>query len=321
MMPSATMKKNMILLFLIVLLATPHDSFAQECLPCANGEEPFVQVDRTYNCTDAIERAKSAVNGTDECSAIQLGTYQGGCCDTAPPNFCNLCDAGNATYNAEKIIPSDRLNYQQYTCENVATRDQYVRVIDSQGGDEYETCSDTPRGKSAAWCECSGVVNPCQLVCDDGNPPPDMAKKDQVFQTTCERFSYDYTGLESDKCNDQAAATKRLNFDAKAFCCNEPPPENCQICPAGYYVPEEDMDKVLQSEFFGEVTCGEIVEHAKYLPGGQCKRMVNELLDVQERGHEDCCVKSDGSATTPYGGGGMILMLLSATVAMLALLC
>jgi hypothetical protein len=166
----------------------------------------------------------------------------------------------------------------------VEERNQYIRDVTV-----YESCPDTPRLMARAWCECDGIPPACNLLCDDGNPPPDLTKAEPIFGETCERFVFEYTGLSADQCSGRSA-TKALNFDAKAFCCNEAAPENCEICPDGQFV--YDSDKALQSEFFGEVTCGEIVEHATYLPGGECKRFLNELLDIPSGASAECCVRS-----------------------------
>jgi hypothetical protein len=123
------------------------------------------------------------------------------------------------------------------------------------------------------------------LTCDDGNAPPDLAKFEPVYQETCNRFLYEYTTLTADEC---PSAVTLLNFDAKAFCCNEAAPENCSICPEGQLL--DDAEKSVQSEFFGQVTCGEIATHASYLPANKCGEFLFDLLDDAFGETSECCV-------------------------------
>mmetsp|Transcript_79314 Transcript_79314/g.119244 ORF Transcript_79314/g.119244 Transcript_79314/m.119244 type:complete len:311 (+) Transcript_79314:153-1085(+) len=289
--------------FLFSLLLTRDEVVLAQnaCPPCYGGEAPFLLEpvrpgEEGYNCTLAVERAANVVNETEACKAIQLGTYQGGCCDSPPEGYCTLCPDGGMNFTADKVIPRGAGNPQDYTCANVEERNQYVRDVT-----EYEMCGATPRFLSRAWCECLGVEADCNLLCDDGNPPPDLTKAEPVFGQTCERYAFEYSGLTEGKCS-LSAATKALNFDAKAFCCNEVPPENCEICAPGEVL--GDPEKVLQSEFYGAVTCGEVAEHAKYLPNGQCKRFINTLLDIPFGANDACCI----SGSVPKAFFGFAIM-------------
>jgi hypothetical protein len=168
------------------------------------------------------------------------------------------------------------------TCANVEGRNQYLRDVEGVFGD----CEVTPRARSAAWCECDGVQPACNLVCDNGQPPPDLDKYEPIFKETCERFMYEYTTLTAEQCPN---AVTLLNFDAKAFCCNEEPPENCSICLEGQTL--IDPDKIVRNELS---TCGEIETHASYLPD-MCLDFISELLDNPFDAASECCEGGDDS--------------------------
>ena len=114
---------------------------------------------------------------------------------------------------------------------------------------------------------------------------------------TCQRYAYEYTGLIEAECPD---ATNLLKFDAKAFCCNEIPPENCSICSEGKIL--ESEDKEVTTEFFGAATCGEINSYASYLPDGECAVFLSELLDDPFGAEGQCCM-DDPNAGASDGGG------------------
>lgn len=124
-----------------------------------------------------------------------------------------------------------------------------------------------------------------------------MTKADPIFGETCERFAYEYSTLSAEECSDPAL---NLNFDAKAFCCNEPEPDNCSICSPGKML--GDPDTIVQTEFFGSATCGEIDTYASYLPVGACSRFVDDLLD-NPFGAEDACCVTDPNFKEGGGNG------------------
>jgi hypothetical protein len=201
----------------------------------------------------------------------------------------------------------------------VDQRNQYVRDVEI-----YSDCAATPRYRSRAWCECDGNVQPaCTLTCDDGNPPPDLTIFEPVFQETCNRFLFEHTTLSADEC---PSAATLLNFDAKAFCCNEPAPENCSVCGAGDML--DDAEKIVQSEFFGPVTCGEIATHASYLPTGKCGEFIAKLLDNPFDASSECCVidpdyvppATDAPTTDPQGSSSGIMATSRAATVVVAVL-
>lgn len=96
---------------------------------------------------------------------------------------------------------------------------------------------------------------------------------------------YEYNLLTAEECQDP---TISLNFDAKAFCCNEPEPDNCSICPEGTRL--DDPDTQVQTEFFGDATCGEIDTYASFLPDDSCIFFVRDLLDDPFDGELQCCI-------------------------------
>jgi hypothetical protein len=216
--------------------------------------------------------------------------YQLDCCDSAPVDFCTLCENGSQSFNATKSIPRDANDPPfEPTCEQYATLDRYV--YEGQVG----ICSDTERARARAWCECEGEQPACTLTCDDGNPPPDMTKTDPVYGQSCERFAYEYTTLTEEAC---LTPNFNLNFYAKAFCCNEPEPDDCSICPAGRML--GDPNKEVQTEFYGTATCGEIDTYASYLPANSCTAFINKLLDNPFGAEGECCV--DNPNASPSGG-------------------
>lgn len=218
--------------------------------------------------------------------------YQADCCDTAPVDFCTLCENGSQTFSASKEIPRDTDDPPFVpTCEEYATLDRYV--YEGSTG----LCNDTERVRARAWCECEGVQPACTLTCDDGNPPPDMTKTDPIFGESCTRLAYEYTTLTKDEC---LTPDFSLNFYAKAFCCNEPEPNKCSICPVGLML--GDLSKEVRTEFFGTATCGEISTFARYLPEGSCKPFLDELLDNPFGAESECCV-TDPNAKSTSGPG------------------
>jgi len=204
-------------------------------------------------------------------------------------DFCTLCKSVNETYNSQKVIPRDA-SAPPYdpTCEEYATLDRYISEVDTVG-----VCSVTERSRARAWCECAGEQPSCALTCDDGNPPPDLTKVDPVLSESCARFVYEYSTLTEEECKTPDVA---LNFDAKAFCCNEPQPDNCSICPTGQKL--GDPAKEVKTEFFGIATCGDINTYAGYLPADSCAAFINKLLDNPFGAEGECCVAS--SSSDPY---------------------
>ena len=230
----------------------------------------------------------------EECKVLQLTMYQLDCCDSAPVDFCTLCENGDQSFDTEKAIPrnANDLPYEP-TCGEYATLDRYVYEGDTG------ICSDTERVRARAWCECEGVEPACTLTCDDGNAPPDLNKTDPIFGESCARFSFEYTTLSEEEC---LVPDVSLNFNAKAFCCNEPEPDDCSICPVGQML--GDSTKEVRTEFFGTTTCGEINSYARYLPTGSCKGFIDELLDNPFGAEGECCV-DDPNANTANGSNAV----------------
>jgi hypothetical protein len=136
-----------------------------------------------------------------------------------------------------------------------------------------------------------------------------MTKTDPIFGETCERFAYEYAALSVEEC---ASPTVSINFDAKAFCCNEPEPNNCSICPEGKML--DSPDTVVLTEFFGSATCGEIDTYASYLPAGECSPFLDELLDNPFGAEDECCVNDPNSGGYRRSG---ISQVFAATVSCL----
>lgn len=230
-----------------------------------------------------------------ECQVLHLSLFQGSCCDN-PPDFCTLCENGSQNYNIDKVIPRNVGDPPiERSCEDYANVVQFLK----EGASGF--CRDTERARARTWCECDGATPACPLTCDDGNPPPDLTKTDPVYGESCERFVYEYTTLSQEECSSPSLV---LDFNGKAFCCNEPAPNDCSICPAGKML--ASTDKVVTTEFFGSSTCGEIATYASYLyPNTTCSVLLADLLDKPFGGAEDeCCVddpNSEGLSSTSSG--------------------
>eukprot|EP00934_Nitzschia_sp_Nitz4_P009085 Nitzschia sp. Nitz4//scaffold34_size148208//104759//105797//NITZ4_002990-RA/size148208-processed-gene-0.86-mRNA-1//-1//CDS//3329548825//9075//frame0 len=249
------------------------------CDPCADGLDAF-EIDDF--CESAVELAPSVEDGSVQCLTLQLLTYQADCCDTPPEDFCTLCPDGSDDYNHSKVIPFDAGDTQsrEITCERVATNIRYLK----DDVETYGLCNLTERVEAQVWCECPGTESSCSLTCSDGNAPPDLSKADPVYEQTCERLMYEYTTLTETECLDPIAA---LNFDAKAFCCNEAAPENCSICPEGSTLLALDTEVV--TEFYGTVTCGDIHTYASFLPNSSCPAFIAFLVDDPINAASVCC--------------------------------
>ena len=114
---------------------------------------------------------------------------------------------------------------------------------------------------------------------------------------TCERWAYEYTTLSAEECT---APDISLNFDAKAFCCNEPEPDNCSICPSGMKLAAADT--VVKTEYYGSATCGEIETYASYMPEGSCNLFFNDLLDNPFGAEDECCVDDPNAGSEGNAG-------------------
>jgi hypothetical protein len=190
---------------------------------------------------------------------------------------------------------------REYTCEEAATLVRFltddVTTTTLRTGD----CQFTPRERSGAWCGCGATQQQqsaavCDLKCPDGNPPPDLELAEPVFGKTCLRFMYEFTTLNAEECPNAAS---ELNFDAVAFCCptvavvTSDTSSYCSICPSG--TRQKDPALEVQTQFFGNVTCGELHTHASFLPSSStatatttsaCSDLILEL-DIREG--QDCC--------------------------------
>ena len=224
-----------------------------------------------------------------ECKVLELALYQADCCDEPPQNYCTLCANGSQNYQASKVVPRNSGDPPvNVTCQDYATRNQYVR----QGFTGY--CNDTARVRSRAWCGCDGMKPVCDLTCNNGNPPSDLSKQTPVLGTTCERFVYEYSTLTQSECGN---ALYYVNYDAKAFCCNEPAPNTCSICPSGTkLMPNQKV----RTEFYGYATCGDIQSYANYLYAGACPLFLAQLLDNPVNPSSECCVSTGGGSSSGY---------------------
>jgi hypothetical protein len=211
----------------------------------------------------------------------------------------------------DKIIPaSAKTNGRDYTCAEVSTSVRYL-----EAGSPPGICATTERGRSSAWCECEGIQPQCSLVCPGtGKAPTDLTLTEPIFKETCARFLYEFTTLSADECSD---AVTLLNFDAQAFCCPDvEPPGNCEICPSSLGGTPSHVNKPIETEFYGTVTCGDLYLHASYLPNTE-SACLEFLFQLDLRRGQDCCdlpgdeVWTDGTdggtgATTPSGGAAAI---------------
>jgi hypothetical protein len=258
---------------LLLLLMTPQLlllvglSYAQsqnECSACADSEEDPSAFDDPRGaedgptCKDLVENAARLTDGSQECQENQLATFQLGCCVSPPQQFCSLCRDGRPGFDSTRTIPRDVSESVEFTCENVAILDRFVQEYIGTAGE----CQTTLLARSAYWCGCPEAVQeaaPCQLLCNNGNSPTDLNLSDPVTGKTCARFQYEYSLLTSNEC---ARASTYIGFDATSFCCTDVEPEdNCPICPFGQKL--MDPNTVVTTEFFGEVTCGDIAEYAR----------------------------------------------------------
>ena len=228
--------------------------------------------------------------GTAECLSNQLKSYQGGCCDFPPDDYCSLCggdsDGSSANFNGDKIIPLGPKDSFEFTCTQIAEGVRYL-----QRGTPSGNCDFTERGRAKVWCECDNIVQEetCALVCPTTNlPPPDLTLFDPIFNKSCERFMYEYSTLTADECPN---AAEIFNFDAISFCCpdvTEPPNTSCSICPEETGGTLSHPEKPVETEFFGLATCGEMEIHASYLPNTQ-DACIELLFELDLRDGEDCC--------------------------------
>ena len=218
-----------------------------------------------------------------------MKSYQGGCCDFPPDDYCTLCGDGDGTtanFNGDKIIPLGPKDSFEFTCAQVAEGVRYL-----QRGTPAGNCDFTERGRAKAWCECDTVTpeSTCALVCPTTNlPPPDLTLLDPIFNKSCERFMYEYSTLTAEECPN---AAEIFNFDAISFCCpdvTEPPNTSCSICPEETGGTLSHPEKPVETEFFGIATCGEMELHASFLPN-TTDACIELLFELDLRDGEDCC--------------------------------
>lgn len=72
-------------------------------------------------------------------------------------------------------------------------------------------------------------------------------------------------------------------------------------------------ETVVQTEFFGSETCGDIDTYASYLPAGSCTFFLNELLDDPTGAEGECCVANGNSGA--QGGSQVFAAAVSGLVA------
>ena len=142
---------------------------------------------------DLVENAARLTDGSEQCRENQLGTFQLGCCDSPPAQMCTLCPDGRLNFDETKAIPRGVSETIIFNCDSVSVSDRFVKDYISAPGD----CQSTLRSRSGAWCGCTDVVPSCELICGDGNPPPDLSLVDPVFGKTVSGVFLDLMSLLS----------------------------------------------------------------------------------------------------------------------------
>ena len=275
------MKREQYLRIAAVLMATKavvEEAAGEEentCLLCGDGTNNVVTVDDSspfdgVSCQNFVESANNVGGDTEECELIQLAAFQGECCETiSADHSCSMCPGSTSSIaNPDREVhPSflsadtDYTPYTFTTCNDLHTdasaQLEFLRLyLDSPG-----VCDNTLLRRSAGWCGCEGVEEECALCNDDVEPEEDLHHP--LTGMSCNTdIAYQVSLLHSDQCPDMASY---LGYDARALCCpgEAEPPSICPICSPTQSIVE---DVTFNTEAFGEVTCADIQEAAKFIP-------------------------------------------------------
>jgi hypothetical protein len=268
------------------------------CSVCIDGSEPvssdtpFTNTATTsLTCNDLIATASTVTEGSKACEEIQLAGFQGNCCEdtsylVTPESFdrCALCPNGG-TFLPFKEIPTK--SGTAVMCSDLTTNTdiiaEFLRNYIESPGD----CEDTALRRSAAWCGCAGTTIECELSCGGGNPI-DVEQTHPLTGMSCQEIIFQFASLTNEQCPNVGMY---LQFDPVALCCPSSDIESDSdssliSCPLCANTQVFASNKIVISEEFGEVTCGDAQSAANLLLSDQA------CTDHRQTFSQSCCFAS-----------------------------
>jgi hypothetical protein len=266
------MFRSAILLSLLALKVNGQDAInsnnaTDPCTLCQNLATPdlepvfkFFTTSET-TCSDAAGQlaAGEFLQGDDECKNLQLLSFQIGCCEFPPFEYCTVCPDGS-DFERDTVVPTGVADPP--TCATMQYQWSTLNGVFTEG-----VCSDTLLQRGAHYCGCPDVEQQC-FVCEDESPVGNPNKGD-AFQTqsTCRGIEYLYSLFTADECDD---VKKNYGVDLGAFCECPGTSANyteCELCPDGGEVTNPDATWTDAGATF-QRTCAQAVKFASVITAG-----------------------------------------------------
>jgi hypothetical protein len=229
------------------------------CSLCEEGSSlinPDTEIGDGLTCSDILTLSRLVLDATtcEAYSAVRPFCCSGGA------GACQLCPNGGEIAFPDKAVPF----LEDFGASTCAEALQVISFVPESECDNIESVL-----SFSAWCGCTDVTPPgiCDL-CGEG----DLIDPDRVVPEfdggTCRELDELTRYLTSEEmCTDIV--------EARAFCCTNPDPTSCTICPDES--PVGLPDRKISTEDFDEYsfTCGELDRVASFFPEDDCD--INEV--------------------------------------------
>ncbi|KAG7338932.1 hypothetical protein IV203_002661 [Nitzschia inconspicua] len=285
---------------------TDIDGNESPCSVCRDGSEPnstdipfrdALGVTIGLTCEDIIVTASSEQQGSERCHSLQLAAFQGGCCsqssyldESNPFDRCALCPNGEGVgFLAFKEIPPIERIKIGMTCSDVLSDTNVITEFLQVYLQTPGSCDDTLLRRTAGWCGCIRTTVECDLC---SGKEIMMSRMHPLSGVTCHDLQYKVSWFNTTQCAD---AGTLLKFDPEALCCpnsNEAEVSSTISCPLCTDQQGLTSDKIVSTEAYGEVTCGNAQAAADLL--------ISDLVctELREEFSTECCVSASESLPT-----------------------
>jgi hypothetical protein len=176
------------------------------CTVCISGNEmrfPDLEI-----CQEFPPQTNGMFKTDNDCKNLQLQSYQKGCCNNPPFDYCSYCEDGTS-FNPDAIVPTGQF-VGGLTCFDYGFSNSAMIGVFTDG-----ECSDTFMRRAGHYCGCPGQEQECWL-CPDGNPPNNPGKGDEwVTQSNCRGIEFLFSLLKKDECD---AFPMDAGADLAIFC-------------------------------------------------------------------------------------------------------